>query len=210
MIWLRSILATIPHWLYLLVATFGGAAAVYLTQIPAANLLSALTTQAGIVSLLKGAAIAGVIAVLSLLKPTTKPEADAAKALARKPPLAAVSGFLLLACAGCASSVWQQLEQTILADVENGSALSAIESFVAGLFPNLAGNLVAIDSIIQDIIDELVQTGVLPPASLPNAMALQGQLKAKLDGAKKSGALPPVSPAQRRAIAMAIHRQIVR
>lgn len=71
---LQTWLAKIPHLLYFLGVAFVGGLASYLAEVPASSLLTAFSTQEGATALLKGALIAGLLAVISVLKPATKGE----------------------------------------------------------------------------------------------------------------------------------------
>lgn len=89
-----------------------------------------------------------------------------------------------LGCSQPASPVWAQLEQTILADVENGSALAAIESAVVAIDPALASTVGLVDTVIQDVITFLVDEGALPAAAKPHALELQTQIAMKVTHAR--------------------------
>lgn len=106
---------------------------------------------------------------------------------------ATISATTISATTSCGSPVLQQLEKTILTDVENGTALATIEQAVAALYPQFAADAVAIDNIIQKVIDLLVSTGTLPQSAQTNALSLQSQISVKLSAAKKSGWIAPTN-----------------
>jgi hypothetical protein len=86
----------------------------------------------------------------------------------------------LVACTPAQSAVWSQIEQTVLIDVENGSALSAIEAAVVALDPSLAGDAAAADRAIQAAIEFLESVGAIPKESVPYAESLKLQAALKL------------------------------
>jgi hypothetical protein len=86
----------------------------------------------------------------------------------------------LAACTPAQSAVWSQIEQTVLVDVENGSALSAIEAAVVALDPSLAGDAAAADRAIQAAIEFLESVGAIPKESMPYAESLKLQAALKL------------------------------
>ena len=99
--------------------------------------------------------------------------------------LAIVSLAALIACTPAQSAMWAQIEQTVLTDLENGSALSAIEAAVVAIDPAAASVAGLVDTIIQDAIAFLVDSGALPtPASKVRARGLQTELVGKI-GAHK-------------------------
>lgn len=97
--------------------------------------------------------------------------------------LAVAVGALSLtssACKGPQSPVWTTIENTILQDIENGTALADIETAVLALDPALGGVLAAADQIIQIVITYLEQVGAIPIANQGAALALQTKIAAKL------------------------------
>lgn len=104
----------------------------------------------------------------------------------------ALLGIVVL-CAGCSSPLWKSVVNTVLTDVENGSALTAIESAVAAFFPSLAGDAAAIASIVQAAINFLVSTGDIPQ---PVAQPYLEKLKVQLDAAKQAGWKPSAEVAR--------------
>jgi hypothetical protein len=86
----------------------------------------------------------------------------------------------LAACTPAQSAVWSQIEQTVLIDVENGSALSAIEAAVVALDPSLAGDAAEADRAIQAAIEFLESVGAIPKESVPYAESLKLQAALKL------------------------------
>ena len=98
---LQTWLAKIPHLLYFLGVAFVGGLATYLAEVPASSLLTAFSTQEGATALLKGALIAGLLAVVSVLKPATKGEIKSvnevrAAAKITVPPVLGVMLFVVL------------------------------------------------------------------------------------------------------------------
>ena len=98
---LQTWLAKIPHLLYFLGVAFVGGLASYLAEVPASSLLTAFSTQEGATALLKGALIAGLLAVISVLKPATKGEIKSvnevrAAAKITVPPVLGVMLFVVL------------------------------------------------------------------------------------------------------------------
>jgi hypothetical protein len=81
---ITALLDKLPHWLVLVVTIFVGGSVSYLTSTPTATILGALTTTAGALALLKGGAIAGVVAVVAWLKtpPSGMPAAKTAAKVA--------------------------------------------------------------------------------------------------------------------------------
>jgi hypothetical protein len=104
-----------------------------------------------------------------------------------------IAAIAALSTTSCSSSTFQQLEKTVLADVENGTLLATIEQAVAALYPQFASDAAAIDGIIQQMIALLVSTGELPPSAQAHALDLQSQIGAKLAAAKKSGWIAPTN-----------------
>ena len=70
---------TAPHWLVVAGSAIGGAVVNYVATVPASELLSDLTTQAGVIALAKGAAIAGIAALVGVAKTLLNPAAQATK-----------------------------------------------------------------------------------------------------------------------------------
>jgi hypothetical protein len=102
---LTGLLDKLPHWLVLLVTIFGGGMVAYLTSEPTATLVAAFTTSAGLLSLLKSAAIAGVVAVVAWLKtPPASVNAVKAAAVAAKIAVLVLVVGLFGATSGCLSS----------------------------------------------------------------------------------------------------------
>jgi|SRR5580658_5623533 hypothetical protein len=95
-----------------------------------------------------------------------------------------VASFFFIGCTPAQSATWSQIEATVLADVENGTALSAIESAVIAIDPSLAGVAGLVDTVIQDAITFLVDSGALPSTAKPHALALQGEIAGKLGSHK--------------------------
>lgn len=94
---------------------------------------------------------------------------------------------LFIACAAN-SPIWQTIENTILGDLENGSALAKIEQAVAELDPALAGDVQAIDGVIQAVITALEGLGAIPVESKPLADERLAEVTAKIARMKQSGA----------------------
>lgn len=115
---------------------------------------------------------------------------------------ALLAGFvalrLLTACTPATAPMWQDIEKTIEADLENGTALSAIEAAVVAIDPALANDAAAVDGLIQAAIVVLETTGVLPSVTLPHAEAVRLEASKKADAAlHKAGAAPPSPHGQR-------------
>lgn len=102
-----------------------------------------------------------------------------------------MAGILVLA-AGCTKSQWDQLVQTVKTDLENGALLSSLEAVVASLFPQFASDASVIDSILQAVVNLLQSSGSLSQTGQARAIALQAEIRGKLQnmGAPKC-ALPP-------------------
>ena len=86
----------------------------------------------------------------------------------------------LTGCKGASLPTWSQIEQTVLTDLENGTILSDIEVAVGALDPAIAGDIAAVDNIIQQAITFLQSTGAIPPATQPAALAMQQHITAKI------------------------------
>jgi hypothetical protein len=85
----------------------------------------------------------------------------------------------IAACTPAQSAVWSQVEQTVLADLENGKVLTLIEQDVAALAPSIAGDAAAIDAVIQEAINLLEGLGAIPVVAQPTSTAVKMALKAK-------------------------------
>jgi hypothetical protein len=68
-----------PHWLTVVGSAVGGAIVDYLMTIPAADLLTDLSTSTGWEALGKGALVAGLAALAGVAKTLLAPEAQAEK-----------------------------------------------------------------------------------------------------------------------------------
>ena len=89
-------------------------------------------------------------------------------------------------CAPAQSATWAQIEQLVLADVENGSALSVIEAAVVAIDPAAAGVAGLVDQIIVDAITYLEDTGALPVLDGGSvAENIKGQAMAKMAAVKR-------------------------
>lgn len=94
------------------------------------------------------------------------------------------------ACTPAQDATWASIEKTVLADIENGSALTVIEAAVVAIDP-AAGTVVGlVDQIIVEAIQLLEDTGALPvDAGTSVAEAIKGQAMAKMGEAKADAAL---------------------
>lgn len=111
-----------------------------------------------------------------------------------------VLGGLGLGASACSGSLLSQIGDTVLKDVENGSALSTIEGAVVAIDPALAGVAGAVDAIIQEVIDLLEKEGVIPQENVAAADAVKMQAAVKVEAVKKAGAWNP-SPHVREVLA---------
>jgi hypothetical protein len=88
-----------PHWVMIIAAAFLGAALNYFEAIPSAQLVSALTTGAGLLALLKGAGAAAVISALGvalrMLPPPPPPPSSGTGNLAARAASATVAVFIV-------------------------------------------------------------------------------------------------------------------
>jgi hypothetical protein len=136
---------------------------------------------------------AGVVAHVHTVQPklTRLRLAEAARAVAKAAGVVLLLGglgSLVTTQTGCQGSpFWTSIVKTVLADLENGVALSDIEQAVEVLDPAIAGDVAAADSIIQAAINFLQLVGAIPPATQSAALAMQQKLGEKIAAAKKSG-----------------------
>lgn len=93
---------------------------------------------------------------------------------------------IFLATASCGSSATQAFISQLETDLLNGTALTALEQLVVRYFPNLAGDAIAIASVLQAGISLLQSAGLLPTTAAVNAAKIQEQIRAKLAPAKVS------------------------
>lgn len=87
-----------------------------------------------------------------------------------------------LACTPAESATWVSIEKTVLADIENGSALSVIEAAVVAIDPAAGAVAGLVDQIIVEAIQLLEDTGALPveAGATTQAEAVKGQAMAKM------------------------------
>jgi hypothetical protein len=127
----------LPHFLTVLGATVGaaiaGAVVTYIEAVPAAQLLQALTTPAGISALLRGALSVGLIAGLTALigvakqmLPTTPTPPSSSSKL-----MSGMVGVLMLFAIGCANlpAIVQDIAniaQTVIVDVMAGQPFTKV------------------------------------------------------------------------------------
>jgi len=97
---------------------------------------------------------------------------------------------------GPGSPTWSKIESTILTDIENGEALSAIEAAVVAIDPSLASDAQGVDAIIQAAIDFLETVGAIPKANAIWADSVKAGAQVKVEAAKKTGAWHPSQKAQ--------------
>jgi hypothetical protein len=92
------------------------------------------------------------------------------------------AGLAVESCTPAQSATWAQIEQTVLADVENGSALSVIEAAVVAIDPAAAAVAGLVDQIIVEAIDLAEDTGALPvvDGGASYAKTVKGQAMAKM------------------------------
>jgi hypothetical protein len=190
------------HWLMVIAMAFVGAALNYVQAEPASQLLTALMTSAGLLALGKGALVAGLISALGVamkqLEPTPPsskftrseeptvpekkissipPRSDQRDILKKWLALPLVALFLF----GCASlPAWEKAFTDVVADIQAGDGLAQIEQTVAvdlG-FAGVVNTVVA--TFVVDAIDEAIALGLIPPALVPNAIAMEKTEAAKL------------------------------
>lgn len=102
-----------------------------------------------------------------------------------------VLGGLAVGASACSGSLLSQIGDTVLKDVENGSALATIEGAIVAIDPALAGLAGAVDAIIQEVVDLLEKEGVIPQENVEAADAIKMQAAVKVDAVKKAGAWNP-------------------
>lgn len=189
--WLGAFVAKIPAGLQPLVALVlaqlslaglgifhGAPVATAMLQALEATAYAVLTHQVVIEGLRRGKEIVPVTRAVasyraSIAHPTPKVPSAVASTM-----LSAFALSILLP--GCSPSVWQQIENTVETDLDNGVILSSIEAAVATLDPSLASIAGAVDTVIQAIIDDLEANGKLTPTQMANAENVKTQIKAKL------------------------------
>jgi hypothetical protein len=93
-----------------------------------------------------------------------------------------LAALLLSGCTPAQNAAWSQIEKVVLADIENGTALSAIESTVEQIYPPAAGDAQLADVIIQAAIDLLEATGAIPTPSTANLANLKSAMALKCSG----------------------------
>lgn len=206
-----------PHWLMVIAMAFVGAALNYVQAEPASQLLTALTTTAGLLALGKGALVAGLISALGVamkqLEPTppsskftrseepTVPEKKISSIPPRSDqrvvlkkwlalPLVALTALFVM-CTPAQVAEGEKIFADVLSGVEHGQTLEQIELQVANDagFSGVVNTIVV--TIVVDTLDELIALGVIPPNLIPTATAMEATEVAKLSsmGGKPAHAL---------------------
>ena len=194
-----TISPTILHWITLIGSTFAGAVVANLSQ--NGNVFEALLDPTKRGAIIGGAVIAGLAALLALAQRSFLPavsrkavEQNEVAESSRSPKVPKSPMFpvfmialalCLFSCTPATAPIWTSIEQTVLTDLENGVALETIESAVIAIDPSLAGVAGLVDTVIQDAINYLVDTGALPTTAKPAASKIQAQIASKLEAGKR-------------------------
>lgn len=98
---------------------------------------------------------------------------------------ACASTVAIEACAPAQDATWASIEKTVLAAIENGSALTVIEAAVVAIDPAAGAVAGLVDQIIVDAITYLEDTGALPVLDGGSvAESIKGQAMAKMAAGK--------------------------
>lgn len=194
--WWQTVLAwwnALPHWVVVVLLTVGGAAYNYVDSIPPAQLLAALSTSAGALALLKGAAVAGLgglmllvkqsfVSVPSLAEIRMRKKAAAMRGFVRgeillavllgaTPPLAILAVAALADCTPAARAQAFDVSAVVLRDILAGADLPTIEADVTRELQKLDASVVEIDValVVEDAINLLLDAKAIPPSLVPQA-----------------------------------------
>jgi hypothetical protein len=213
--WWHTILAywnALPAWVPAVVLAFLGAGYNYLDTIPTEQLLSALATWPGALALLKGAAVAGLGAVMLLVKQSFLPnvpsltEIRAQRALrkvqqrgmVRLEPLALLAalsvavavGTLVLVASGGGCTPAQVAQDLDAAGLAAAAVLRdlALNKDLPAIEADVTAALADAGLVIQDVaavVEDAINLLVDTGSLPPNLLARAGSIRAQAHAARK-------------------------